>query len=305
MRWAFAVIACLLAAAAAAAGQIATVTLMEGPATLVRGTMRYALAEGVKLQPGDIIEVSDKGLTQIEFADGVAFALSPGTRMLSVSAPRGKSAAGDYYVTQGALKVSRVKQGATFRFVTPVFTLQLAEGSTVLLLGSGEGSVFVESGEARVIEPPAKGAAPAPLRLKGGEYYTRKAEQKGAVAPRPSAAFIGALPKVFLDPLPSRMARYKEREVQPKPVEVVSYAQVETWLKAPPDIRRPLLTRFRSRASDPAFRAGLVANLKFHPEWDPILFPEKYKPKPKPKEPADAAGAARNAPAPAIPGGTR
>ena len=42
-------------------------TLMEGPAALVRGTTRYALAEGVRLQPGDIIEVSDKGLAEIEF----------------------------------------------------------------------------------------------------------------------------------------------------------------------------------------------------------------------------------------------
>ena len=74
-----------------------------------------------------------------------------------------------------------------------------------------------------------------------------------------------------------------------------------TWLKAPPDIRRPMLARFRPRVSDPAFRAALVANLKFHPEWDPILFPEKYKP----KEPADPTGAARKLPAPARPGGTQ
>lgn len=279
MRWAFAVVACLLAAAA---GQAATVTLMEGPATLVRGTTRYALAEGVKLQPGDIIEVSDKGLTQIEFADGVALALSAGTRLLAVSSSRGKSAAGDYYLTQGALKLSGIKQGSSFRFVTPVFTVQPVEGTTVLAVASSEGSVFVEGGEARLTEPAAKAkgaGAPAPLRLKSGEYYTRKAEQKGVVAPRPSQAFIGSLPRIFLDPLPSRMARYKEREVQPKRVDDVSYAEVETWLKAPPDIRRPMLARFRPRVSDPAFRAALVANLKFHPEWDPILFPEKYKPK--------------------------
>ncbi len=298
-RWAFALLlACPLAAAAA--DPVATVTLLEGPAALVRGVTRYALAEGVRLQPGDIIEVSDKGLAQIEFANGVALALSARTRMLAVSTSRGKSAAGDYYVMQGALKLSGVKQGASFRFVTPVFTLQPAEGAAVLVVGSGEGSVFVEGGEARLIEPPAKGVAPAPLRLKSGEFFTRKADRKGAVAPRPSQAFIGALPKVFLDPLPSRVARFKEREVQPRRVEDVSYAEVEAWLKAPPDIRRPLLARFQPRVSDPAFRSGLVANLRFHPEWDPILFPDKYKP----KEPeADAAGAARSDPAPAKPAG--
>ena len=142
--------------------------------------------------------------------------------------------------------------------------------------------------KARITEP-GKGAAP--LRLKGGDFYTRKADQKSAVAPRPSAAFIGALPKIFLDPLPSRIARYKEREIQPKRVDDVSYAEVEMWLKAPPDIRRPMVSRFRPRISDPAFRSSLVANLKYHPEWDPILFPEKYKP----KEPA--ADAPKGAPA--------
>jgi hypothetical protein len=293
--WAFALVACPLVAAAA--DPVATVTLLEGPAELVRGVTRYALAEGVRLQSGDIIEVRDKGLAQIEFADGVALAMGPGTRMFAVSISRGKPAASDYYVMQGRLKLAGVKQGARLRVVTPMFTLMTTEGIAVLAVDAGEGSVFVESGETRLVESPAKGGASAPLRLKGGEFFTRKAGQKGAVAPRPSPAFIGVLPKIFLDPLPSRMARYKERQVQPKRVDDVSYAEVEAWLKAPPEIRRPLVPRFQPRASDPAFRSGLIANLKFHPEWDPILFPEKYEP----KEPeADAASAA-----PAKPAGTK
>jgi hypothetical protein len=288
----FALLACPLVAAAA--DPVATVTLLEGPAELVRGATRYALAEGVRLQSGDIIEVRDKGLAQIEFPDGVALALGAGTRLLAVSIPRGKSVAGDYYVIHGRLKLSGVKQGARLRVVTPIFTLMPAEGIAVLAVDGGEGSVFVESGETRIVEAPAKGGASAPLRLKGGEFFTRKAGQKGAVAPRPSPAFVGALPKVFLDTLPARMARYKERQVPPKQIGNVSYAEVEAWLKAPPEIRRPLVSRFEARASDPAFRSGLVANLKFHPEWDPILFPEKYEP----KEPeANAAGAAPTKPA--------
>src|SRR5262249_13162070 len=257
----------------------------------------YALAEGVRLQAGDIIEMSDKGLAQIEFADGAALALGAGTRMLT----REKSANGDYYVTQGELKLAGVKQGSNYRFMTPVFTLQPVEGIVVLVVAKGEGSVFTESGEARVTEPTVKGApAPAPLRMKSGEFYTRKADQKSAVAPRPSQAFIGALPRIFLDPLPTRIARYKDREVQPKRGDDATYAEVETWLKAPPEIRRPLIPRFRPRIHDPEFRSGLVANLKSHPEWDPILFPEKYKPKEPPTTPT-----ARSEPAPAKPGATQ
>jgi hypothetical protein len=292
--WAFVLLACPLVAVAA--DPVATVTLLEGPAELVRGVTRYALAEGVRLQSGDIIEVSDKGLAQIEFPDGGALAMGAGTRMLAVSMPRGNSAAGDYYVMQGALKIAGVNKSARLRFSSPIFTLQPVEGVSVMIVRGDEGSVFIESGGARLA------AAPATLSLKGGEFFTRKDGQKGAVAPRPSQAFIGAMPKAFLDPLPSRMARYKERQVQPKRVDDVSYAEVEAWLKAPPEIRRPLVSRFQPRASNPTFRSGLIANLKFHPEWDRILFPEKYEP----KEPeANAAGAARSDPAPAKPAATK
>jgi hypothetical protein len=187
---------------------------------------------------------------------------------------------------RGALKLAGVKQGANFRITTPFFTLQPTEGAAVLLVGVGEGSVFVESGDARLT------GTPAPLRLKGGDFFARKAGDKGAVAPRPSPDFIAALPRIFLDPLPSRMARYKERQVQPRQLEVVSYAEVEAWLKAPPEVRRPLVPRFAPRASDPAFRSALVSNLRFHPEWDPILYPEKHLAKK-----ADAASATRSGPA--------
>lgn len=262
---------------ATAAERIGVVTLLEGPASVVRGTVRYVLAEGVRFRPGDVLEVGEKGLAEIEFSDGAALAVGPGTSLLAVESGRGRIAAGDYYVVRGALKLSRVKQGDTFRFVTPLFVLQPVEGSVVLVPGAAAGAAFVETGESRIAEPAAKGSASAPLPIKSGQFYTRKAEQKAAVAARPSPEFIAALPKIFLDPLPSRMARYKDHEVQPKRVEDVSYADVQQWLQAPADIRRPLMPRFRPRVSDPAFRAGLVANLKLHPEWDPILFPEKYE----------------------------
>jgi len=262
--------------AAAAADPTVTVTLLEGPTTLVRGVTRYALAEGVRLQPGDILEVSDKGLAEMEFTDGVALAMGPKTRALALSVPHGKPAPGDFYVTQGVLKLAIAKQGARLRVVTPYFTLQAVDGTFVLAVSGTEAAVFMESGEARLASRHSKGTAPT--RLKSGDFYTGD-DNKGNVTTRPTPAFIGALPKVFLDPLPSRIARYKDRQAQPRPLEPVKYAEVETWLKAPPEIRRPMPARFHSRAADPAFRAALVENLKFHPEWDPILFPEKYQPK--------------------------
>lgn len=284
LRWVFVLLAFPLAAVAAEPA--ATLTLLEGPAGLVRGVTRYALAEGVRLQTGDIIEVGDKTLAEIEFPDGTAIALGAGTRMLAVSMPRGKTAVGDYYLTQGTLKVAGVSKAARLRVTTPAFTLQPVEGVTVVIVRGGAGSVFVESGGARLTAPPAT------LSLKSGEFYSRPAGQKGAVAPRPAPAFIESMPKAFFDPLPSRMARYKDRETQPKRIDEVSYGDVETWLKAPPGIRRPLVTRFEPRASDPKFRAALEANMRFHPEWDPVLFPEKYEEKETAGEAAGARPAA-------------
>ncbi len=269
VHWGFVLLACPLIAAAA--DPLPTLTLLEGPAGLVRGVTRYTLAEGVRMQSGDIIEVGDKALAEIEFPDGAAISLGAGTRVLTVSMPRGTAAAAEYYLTQGALKVSGVSKAARFRIATPALILQPVEGVSVMIVRGDEGSVFVESGAARLT------AGPATLNLKSGEFFDRRSGQKGTVAPRPSQAFIAAMPKAFFDPLPSRMARYKEREVQPRRGDDVSYAEVETWLKAPPAIRRPLVTRFEPRASDPKFRAGLEANLRFHPEWDPILYPEKYE----------------------------
>jgi hypothetical protein len=293
-RWALALMACPLTAAAA--DQTVTVTLLEGPTTLVRGVTRYALAEGVRLQPGDILEVSDKGLAEMEFTDGVALAMGPKTRALSLSVPHGKPAPGDFYVTQGVLKLANAKQGARVRVVTPIFTLQAVDGTFVLVLSGSEGSVFMESGEARLASRHARGSAPT--RLKSGDFFTGDGN-KGNVTARPTPAFIAALPKAFLDPLPSRIARYKDRQAQPRRVDLVSYAEVEAWLKAPPEIRRPMPARFHSRAADPAFRAALVENLKFHPEWDPILFPEKYQPK------EAETGAGRGTAAPPVPADKR
>lgn len=278
-RWAVALLACPLLATAA--DPAPTLTLLEGPAGLVRGVTRYALAEGVRMQAGDIIEVGEKGLAEIEFPDGAAIALGAGTRMFAISMPRGKSAAGDFHVIGGVLKVSGVSKDARLRISTPVFTLWPAEGVCVMIVRGGEGSVFIESGAARLA------AAPATHGLKSGEFFSRKDGQRGTVSQRPSKAFMDAMPKAFFDPLPSRMARYKDREAQPRRIEDVGYADVEVWLKAPAAIRRSLVARFEPRASDPRFRSALEANLRFHPEWDPILYPEKYLPK---ETEAEAAG---------------
>ncbi len=274
---------------ALAAEPPAVVTLLEGQAVLLRGTARYALAEGVRLQTGDIVELGDKGAVLIEFADGCELNLGPRARFyLAALSLRGAKGGGisDFYLMQGWSKLASGKSAAPLRITTPVFGLGTADATAVIQIADGEGAMFAETGEVRIAEGFVKASPASPVRLRGGEFFSRKADAKGTIAARPAKSFIAAMPKPYVDNLPSRIGKYKDREVTPRATGEIAYADVEMWLKAPPEIRRPLMQRFIPKANDLAFRQALVANLKSHPEWDRILFPEKYKPKPPPETPA-------------------
>ncbi len=271
---------------ALAAEPPAVVTLLEGQAVLLRGTVRYVLAEGVRLQTGDIVELGDKGAALIEFADGSELSLGPKARFyLAALSPRAAKGGGvsDFYLMQGWSKLASGKSAAPLRITTPVFGLVTADATAVIQIADGEGAMFVEAGEARIADGFVKASPTSPARLRGGEFFSRRVDAKGTIAARPAAGFIAAMPKPYVDNLPSRIGKYKDREVNPRATGEIAYADVEMWLKAPPEIRRPLMQRFIPKANDLAFRQALVANLKSHPEWDPILFPEKYKPKPPPE----------------------
>jgi len=280
--------ACLAAAFACAGAELpAAVTLLEGQAAVLRGTARFALAEGVRLHSGDIVEVGDKGLAQFEFADGLILSLGPGARFYAAAlASRAAKSGGisELYLMRGWVKFANPKAAAPLRLSTPVFGLAAAETVAVAQIGDAEGAIFVESGEARIAEGFVKAVPSSPIRVRGGEYFMRRSEGRGATQQRPAGAFVSAMPRSYMDNLPARLPKWKDREVQPRPLGALAYGDVEMWLKAPPEIRKVIMRPFIPKANqDLAFRTALVANLRSHPEWDPILFPEKYKPKPPPE----------------------
>ena len=111
----------------------AVVTAIEGGGgALLRGTSRYALAEGVRLQTGDIIELGDKGVAQIEFADGVILNLGPRTRFYAgaIVGRVQKGGVSDLYLMQGWSKIASGKAGVPSRYNTPIFGLGLMEMRT-------------------------------------------------------------------------------------------------------------------------------------------------------------------------------
>src|ERR1700740_1036090 len=65
----------------ALAQEIATLTMVEGPLRLIRGTTVLQGAEGVRLHAGDILETSPSGFVQAEFVGGTVAALGPSTRV--------------------------------------------------------------------------------------------------------------------------------------------------------------------------------------------------------------------------------
>ena len=268
--------------AASAVELIGTVTLLEGGASLLRGPSRYALAEGVRLEQGDILELGDKALSQVEFTDGTIIDLAPQSRLLILTYPVAAARAsggGELFLLRGWMKVSSSKQPNRVlgRYTSPLVELSTADATAVMQVSSAEASVFLESGEARVAQVSGSGKVVDAGRIKGSQFFSCKPEQRGVVAARPSQAFLTALPRTFMDTLPSRLAKFKERNVAPKRSGDFTYAEVQDWVNSVPAVRRAMVTHWQSKLGDPAFRSAIAAGLKDHPEWDRLINPEKYE----------------------------
>jgi hypothetical protein len=271
----------LFPVAASAVEFIGTVTLLEGSASLLRGPSRYALSEGVRLQQGDVLELGDKALSQIEFTDGTIIDLGPQSRFLVLAYPgagaRG-SGGGELFLLQGWMKFSTARQPSRVvgRYSSPLVELSTADATAVVQVSGSEAWVFVESGEARIAQVSGSGKVGEPTRIKGSQFFSCKPEQRGVVAGRPSQAFLAAIPRSFMDTLPSRLAKFKERNVAPKRSGDFTYAEVQDWVNSVPAVRRAMVSHWQSKLADPAFRSAIAAGLREHPEWDRLINPEKY-----------------------------
>lgn len=291
-----------LAAASCGAGANdapATITIMEGSAIVYRGTLRSYAVEGIRLAAGDIVETADSSFAQIEFADRSVLQFGPATRaMLQPARARGTRQQQLVYVLQGWVKIAYAPADAkappAFDVRAPLFELAPSPGVIVVQASPAEATMFAERGGARVGERQARGASVA-VSLNPGEFYQRKSGAAGAVIAAAPREFIDRIPRHFRDSLPARIDKFQGQDIKPKEAPVFGYADVEAWLKSEPEVRRQFVQRWRGKSREPAFRSALVANLSSHPEWDPILFPEKYLPKEPKKDVAPAT------PSPIIP----
>jgi hypothetical protein len=269
-----------LGACASAFAQTAgTLTLVEGSVELIRGATLYAATQGVRLGDGDILSIDPKGQAQIEFQDGAILNLSQGARAMLTNIASGARGQSEIAVLSGWAKFTQKKsgKGAQYRYLTPRAEITAGEATAVLSAGDGSTEIYIESGAVKFSEIGRKGVQGIVRDAKGGEFIVRRGEQQATLGPRPSAEFVKNMPRHFRDDLPVLLDRLKNRRSEPKREHEVTYADVEAWLKAGPSIKRNFVKRFEIRSKDSEFRRKLIENLREHPEWDKVLFPEKYE----------------------------
>jgi hypothetical protein len=275
LRSGLALVALLGAIGPAAAA--ALVTIVDGEATLIEGARTTLAAEGQKVADETLVRTTARTtLLRVEWPDGTVADFGPDTQaMLS---PAGFGARGGrmpaVYLLRGWVKLSSMGSAAAAGLLSPRVDVQPYKGALVVMAIGDETWVFAESGGAPVVERDLKPASN--VALKNGEVYLRAGSAKGTVAPRPTPAQMQRVPRGFRDSLPLRSAALKDKAVAGKPTTAPTYAELREWLLVEQPLRKTFTRRFAERAKDSAFRAGLVEQLAKHPEWEPVLFPERF-----------------------------
>jgi hypothetical protein len=263
-------VASLLSSSLACAQATSVVGIVEGGATLIRQTTRYALAEGVALNDQDIIETAPGAFAQIELPGGVLVGIGESTRLML--RPRlGKGLTQQpLYLLQGWLKTST---SGAFGYASPAFEIATQAGTIVVHTMGAQYEVFVESGAAKL---KLRDGAQTTAQLASGDFAQRREGATPTVARRATPEFLNKVPRQFRDRLPARGEQFAKRNVAPKALGEVAYSDVAAWLRTEPALRLPLLPLWRSRAADLTFRAAAKADLAQHPEWEPYADPEGY-----------------------------
>ena len=268
------------------AGQgIGSVALLEGSLRLIRGTTVFQGAEGIEVRQGDIIESSEGAFVQLEFATGAIVALGPSSRLYIFQHAGGTSTehavAVDLVLLNGWLKGESSAAKGSYRYQSPMLAVTAAGGTVVVHSNESGCDVFVESGSASIGEVSQTGNSRQTITAKAGQFVSRHKGTGVNNLPRPSPAFIDSMPRPFRDTLPSRLAHFAGKSVEPKAGHPVSYVEIQHWLTIPSAWRRGFPERFAPRLSDPDFRKQIELHVNEYPEWEPILHPQRNSESPR------------------------
>ncbi len=268
---------------------IALATVVEGDATLLRQTTRLAVKPGMRLMALDLLETGPKtNIVRIEFSSGAIADLGPQTQVMLapklVSGAKRRQA--PLYALSGWIKLSGTpnKDPVASQLLSESLDLAGLNGNAVVTIQAKASHVFAETGTVTVTER-RQGQAVPPMVLKSGTLYSRTGNEKSSVSAHPVGTFMQSVPKPFLDPIPSRTEVFKDRAEPPtKVLSELSYDEATPWLGAELPLRTLLVAHWKAKLN-PGLRSALASHIKSHPEWDRVLFPEKYLP----ANPASAA----------------
>lgn len=260
----------------------ATVTILAGPATVIHAASKLGAAEGAVLEAEDIIETTDKTtFVRLELDSGTIVDIGPSSRVMlrPPGAAMGEGAVA--YLLEGWLKlsVSKPANAAKGLLLASVLDVSSLEREAVLhIKANGEAGLFATSGAAQAMVRNKAGKATS-MPVGKGAFLARAADGGVDTSARPSQAFIQAVPRAFMDTLPSRMALFKDKDVRLTATGKLSYADTQAWLNAEPRVRTLFLKRWRPLLQDEGFKHALAEQLSLHPEWHHILYPPPPRPK--------------------------
>lgn len=269
----------LLAGSSARGAEIAVATLVDADARLLRATTWHKLVPGARLDEGDIVAVSDRGQVHLEFTAGSIVNLVGAGSLYVIPPPKpnAPAAASTIAVPSGWVKVVAKPPGLQMRVAST--QVAIVAGTVVLRTDGTTLDLFIESGNARITELTPAGTEQAARDAKHDEYWSKSATSTFVPSTRPPKAFVDALPRHYLDALPSFASKFKTRPTLVADREI-TYAEAEPWLAGRD--RAVFERRFASRLRDPVFRRAVEPDVARYPAWDRRLHPEKYAP-PVPK----------------------
>ena len=265
------------------ASPVGVFTIVDGDVVVIRESSKFTAVEGLHVLADDIVRTTDATrLARIELVDGGALDVGPATQlMLRPRSPTLQSVRpATVYLSQGWLKLTSARNAASgeLDFASPRVDLNKLAGNVVARVARDAAFVFVESGAAELVER-RDGKAARGVALRDGEAYTDRGDVAGAVTSRPPAHMVQTIPRAFTDSLPLRAALFQSRTVAAPASAEVGYDDVSGWINGEPMVRLVSRQRWSAKAREARFRARLIAELRSHPEWDRVLFPEKYAPK--------------------------
>ena len=261
---------------AVAAADAGIVTIVEGSARVLRGTVWYRLLPGAAFQEGDIIDAAERAQVQVELAmGGVLNMVGPASLYAAALPFRGEKLEGpmEFALDRGWLKLAATAPTG-MRLRLPVALLSLNEATIVARQESRMLEMFVESGSVRIVETSRTGRDGLTHDAKAGEYWSRDGDKPMVSERRAPVKFVASMPRHLIDRLASLAAKFKGKKPPLAVDREITLAEAEPWLGG--SYRKAFARRLAGRLADPAFRKAVEANIAAYPEWDRILHPEKY-----------------------------